>query len=280
MRKKSSASGCSAFIRWYCCMAGVAVPAAVGMAGGVYRQRGRRRARLAVRERALLSSPAVRVLAVDTSGEQGSVAVVEGGEARGEVRLRPPVGHSLTLLPAIEFLLRALGVRSARRRGLCDRTRPGVVHRRAGGPRHGPGAGTRERPAVPRPVEPGRAGGADRGRGRLPGGDRGRLPRRGLDAPLRPPGAPAGTGGAAGAGGRARRPAGRPARWSAAGRSAMRHCSRSARRTHGCRRAARTWPARSGSWRSRGCARARASPPEALRPVYLRDADARVSSSR
>jgi tRNA threonylcarbamoyladenosine biosynthesis protein TsaB len=52
----------------------------------------------------------VRVLAVDTSGEQGSVAVVEGGESRGEVRLRPPVGHSLTLLPAVEFLLRALGM--------------------------------------------------------------------------------------------------------------------------------------------------------------------------
>lgn len=52
----------------------------------------------------------MRVLAVDTSGEQGSVALVEGGEARGEVRLRPPVGHSVTLLPAVEFLLRALGL--------------------------------------------------------------------------------------------------------------------------------------------------------------------------
>jgi tRNA threonylcarbamoyladenosine biosynthesis protein TsaB len=52
----------------------------------------------------------VRILAVDTSGENGSVAFVEGGEARGEVRLRPPIGHSLTLLPSIEFLLRALGI--------------------------------------------------------------------------------------------------------------------------------------------------------------------------
>jgi tRNA threonylcarbamoyladenosine biosynthesis protein TsaB len=52
----------------------------------------------------------VRILAVDTSGETGSVALVEGGEARGEVRLRPPVGHSLTLLPSIEFLLKALGM--------------------------------------------------------------------------------------------------------------------------------------------------------------------------
>ncbi|MET0554031.1 MAG: tRNA (adenosine(37)-N6)-threonylcarbamoyltransferase complex dimerization subunit type 1 TsaB [Vicinamibacteria bacterium] len=52
----------------------------------------------------------MRILAVDTSGEQGSVAVVAGGEALGEVRLRPPVGHSLTLLPAVEFLLRALGL--------------------------------------------------------------------------------------------------------------------------------------------------------------------------
>jgi tRNA threonylcarbamoyladenosine biosynthesis protein TsaB len=52
----------------------------------------------------------VRILAVDTSGEEGSVALVEGGRAQGEVRLRPPVGHSLTLLPAVEFLLRALGL--------------------------------------------------------------------------------------------------------------------------------------------------------------------------
>lgn len=52
----------------------------------------------------------MRILAVDTSGEDGSVALVEGGVARGEVRLRPPVGHSLTLLPSIEFLLKALGL--------------------------------------------------------------------------------------------------------------------------------------------------------------------------
>lgn len=52
----------------------------------------------------------MRILAVDTSGEDGSVALVEGGVARGEVRLRPPVGHSVTLLPSIEFLLKALGM--------------------------------------------------------------------------------------------------------------------------------------------------------------------------
>jgi tRNA threonylcarbamoyladenosine biosynthesis protein TsaB len=52
----------------------------------------------------------VRILAVDTSGEDGSVALVEGGAARGEVRLRPPIGHSLTLLPSIDFLLKALGI--------------------------------------------------------------------------------------------------------------------------------------------------------------------------
>lgn len=52
----------------------------------------------------------MRILAVDTSGEEGSVALVEGGAALGEVRLRPPVGHSLTLLPSIEFLLRALAL--------------------------------------------------------------------------------------------------------------------------------------------------------------------------
>jgi tRNA threonylcarbamoyladenosine biosynthesis protein TsaB len=67
----------------------------------------------------------VRVLAVDTSGEHGSVAFVENGEARGEVRLRPPVGHSLTLLPAVEFLLRALGLQPLEVEGYAVALGPG-----------------------------------------------------------------------------------------------------------------------------------------------------------
>jgi tRNA threonylcarbamoyladenosine biosynthesis protein TsaB len=52
----------------------------------------------------------VRVLAVDTTTARGSVAVVEGGQLLGEVRLRSEASHSRRLLPAIAFLLESLGV--------------------------------------------------------------------------------------------------------------------------------------------------------------------------
>lgn len=51
----------------------------------------------------------MRVLGVDTTSEWGSVAVVDGGEALAELRLRGDVSHSRRLLPAIEFLLAGLG---------------------------------------------------------------------------------------------------------------------------------------------------------------------------
>ncbi len=52
----------------------------------------------------------MRVLAVDTTTERGSVAVVSGGEVLGEVRLRSGMGHSKRLMPAIAFLLDGLGL--------------------------------------------------------------------------------------------------------------------------------------------------------------------------
>jgi tRNA threonylcarbamoyladenosine biosynthesis protein TsaB len=46
------------------------------------------------------------VIAVDTSSERSSVALVEGGEARGEVRLATSL-PSVAVLPAIDLLLRS-----------------------------------------------------------------------------------------------------------------------------------------------------------------------------
>jgi tRNA threonylcarbamoyladenosine biosynthesis protein TsaB len=53
---------------------------------------------------------AAPVLAVDTSTDRESVAVVRGGEVLGEVRLRAGDGHSRRVLPAVDFLLGGLGL--------------------------------------------------------------------------------------------------------------------------------------------------------------------------
>jgi tRNA threonylcarbamoyladenosine biosynthesis protein TsaB len=52
----------------------------------------------------------LRILAVDTSTPWGSVALREGSETRGEVRLQEGEGHSRWLLPAIDSLLRGKGL--------------------------------------------------------------------------------------------------------------------------------------------------------------------------
>jgi tRNA threonylcarbamoyladenosine biosynthesis protein TsaB len=52
----------------------------------------------------------MKVLAVDTTTERESVAMVEGGVVLGEVRLRRVDTHSRRLLPAVEFLLGGLGL--------------------------------------------------------------------------------------------------------------------------------------------------------------------------
>jgi tRNA threonylcarbamoyladenosine biosynthesis protein TsaB len=52
----------------------------------------------------------VTILAVDTATPWGSVALLRAGETIGEVRLRSPEGHSAALLPAVSFLLDRLGL--------------------------------------------------------------------------------------------------------------------------------------------------------------------------
>jgi tRNA threonylcarbamoyladenosine biosynthesis protein TsaB len=52
----------------------------------------------------------VRVLAVDTTTARESVALAEGGEVRGEIRLSRVDVHSTHLLPSIAFLLEGLGL--------------------------------------------------------------------------------------------------------------------------------------------------------------------------
>jgi len=48
----------------------------------------------------------MRILAVDTSSERGSVCISEDGEILGEVRLRRSVQHSDRLFRSVDFLLR------------------------------------------------------------------------------------------------------------------------------------------------------------------------------
>jgi tRNA threonylcarbamoyladenosine biosynthesis protein TsaB len=67
----------------------------------------------------------VRVLAVDTTTERGSVAVTEDDCIRGEVRLASSEGHSRRLLPAVDFLLHSLGLRPADVEAFAVTTGPG-----------------------------------------------------------------------------------------------------------------------------------------------------------
>jgi tRNA threonylcarbamoyladenosine biosynthesis protein TsaB len=67
----------------------------------------------------------VRVLAVDTTTERGSVALTENDSVSGEVRLASPEGHSRRLLPAVDFLLQSLGRRPADIDGFAVTTGPG-----------------------------------------------------------------------------------------------------------------------------------------------------------
>ena len=65
------------------------------------------------------------VLAVDTTTERGSVAIVSGGEVLGEIRLRSGMGHSKRLMPAIAFLVDGLGVAAADIEGYAVTAGPG-----------------------------------------------------------------------------------------------------------------------------------------------------------
>lgn len=52
----------------------------------------------------------MRVLGLDTTTSRGSVALLDGNELLGEVRLAAPDSHSGRVLPAVDFLLRGLGL--------------------------------------------------------------------------------------------------------------------------------------------------------------------------
>jgi tRNA threonylcarbamoyladenosine biosynthesis protein TsaB len=65
------------------------------------------------------------VLAVDTTTERGSVAIVADGEVQGEVRLRAGMGHSRRLMPAIAFLMEGLGRVAADLEGFAVTAGPG-----------------------------------------------------------------------------------------------------------------------------------------------------------
>jgi len=67
----------------------------------------------------------LRVLAVDTTTDRGSVAVVSGGEIAGEVRLRTGMGHSRRLMPAVAFLLDGLGLAASDIEGYAVTAGPG-----------------------------------------------------------------------------------------------------------------------------------------------------------
>src|SRR6476619_470279 len=51
----------------------------------------------------------MRILAVDTSSERGSVCVMEDGEALGEIRLKRSIQHSDRLFRSVDFLFRYVG---------------------------------------------------------------------------------------------------------------------------------------------------------------------------
>jgi tRNA threonylcarbamoyladenosine biosynthesis protein TsaB len=67
----------------------------------------------------------LRVLALDTTTPWGSVALVEDGDVRGEVRLRAAAGHSHSVMPAVAFLLQALGLDPSKLEGLAVTSGPG-----------------------------------------------------------------------------------------------------------------------------------------------------------
>src|SRR5262245_45410336 len=102
-------------MRRYCCMAGV-----WGMVADMKN----------AREYKLVDGtpPGVKnmkTLAVDTTTPWGSAALVEAGAVCGEVRLRADGGHSRSLVPSIGFLLDRLGVAPRDVRGFAVTVGPG-----------------------------------------------------------------------------------------------------------------------------------------------------------
>jgi len=55
----------------------------------------------------------VRVLAVDTTSSRGSLAVVDDSAVLAETHVVTDAGHSRWLLPAVDAVLRGLGIGAA-----------------------------------------------------------------------------------------------------------------------------------------------------------------------
>lgn len=68
----------------------------------------------------------MRILAVDTTSERGSVAVVENGETLAELRAFGSAIHSKRLLPGIDFLLQGLDSSLQSIEGYAVATGPGA----------------------------------------------------------------------------------------------------------------------------------------------------------
>ena len=67
----------------------------------------------------------MRVLALDSTTARGSVAVVEDDLVRAEVRLHGVTSHSQFIMPAVEFLLSQVGLKLAALDGLAVTSGPG-----------------------------------------------------------------------------------------------------------------------------------------------------------
>src|SRR5262245_41613732 len=67
----------------------------------------------------------MRILAVDTTTPWGSVALVEGDATAGEIRLRTPSGHSQWLVAGIEALFRHLSLAPSDVEAFAVTTGPG-----------------------------------------------------------------------------------------------------------------------------------------------------------
>ena len=57
----------------------------------------------------MVKTSSVKILALDTSTERGSIALLEGNEVVAEFRLRSPETHSSRLLRSMQFLLASAG---------------------------------------------------------------------------------------------------------------------------------------------------------------------------
>ena len=67
----------------------------------------------------------MRVLAVDTTTARESVALADGGQVKGEVRIDPVDSHSIRLMPAVAFLLQGLALRPTDVEGYAVAAGPG-----------------------------------------------------------------------------------------------------------------------------------------------------------